>query len=101
MPDIEYDYAPWYVYMMRLEDDRIYVGSCKDPESRKADHKRGKGSRTSKIFGAGDLIWVEGHQTKQAALRRERQIKRWSHAKKEALISGDLERLKHLSKRRI
>jgi predicted GIY-YIG superfamily endonuclease len=31
---------------------------------------------------------------------RERQLKRWSHGKKEALINGDFERLKNLSKRR-
>jgi predicted GIY-YIG superfamily endonuclease len=30
---------------------------------------------------------------------RERQLKRWSRAKKDALIGGDLNRLKHPSKR--
>jgi putative endonuclease len=34
------------------------------------------------------------------AVRRERQIKKWSRAKKEALISGEKERLKELSKSR-
>src|SRR5829696_5872585 len=34
------------------------------------------------------------------AMARERQIKRWTRAKKEALIAGDTNRLHSLSKRR-
>jgi predicted GIY-YIG superfamily endonuclease len=33
-------------------------------------------------------------------LRREQQVKRWTRAKKEALILGDIKRLKGLAKRR-
>jgi predicted GIY-YIG superfamily endonuclease len=36
----------------------------------------------------------------QAALQRERQLKRWSADKKAALIAGNLTLLKELSKRR-
>jgi len=35
------------------------------------------------------------------AVARERQIKRWTHAKKLALINGDLAKLKSLAKRRV
>ena len=34
------------------------------------------------------------------AIRREKQIKRWSRKKKEALINGDFEELMRLAKRR-
>jgi putative endonuclease len=34
------------------------------------------------------------------AIAAEQQIKRWSHAKKEALIAGDFGRLSELAKRR-
>jgi putative endonuclease len=34
------------------------------------------------------------------ALQRERQVKKWSRAKKEALIRGNFETLKHLSKKK-
>lgn len=40
----------------------------------------------------------EDYDTYQEAFRRERQIKKWTRAKKEALIAGDIERLKELSK---
>ena len=34
------------------------------------------------------------------AIKRERQLKKWSHAKKIAFIKGDFESLKRLSKSR-
>jgi predicted GIY-YIG superfamily endonuclease len=34
------------------------------------------------------------------AVTRERQLKRWSHEKKQALVEGNVERLKHASKHR-
>jgi hypothetical protein len=35
------------------------------------------------------MVYAERHSSKQEALRRERQIKRWSLQKKELLIRGD------------
>jgi predicted GIY-YIG superfamily endonuclease len=42
------------------------------------------------------LVYSELHADRPAALRRERQLKRWTRAKKEALIAGDLALLKRL-----
>ena len=42
------------------------------------------------------LVYAEEHQTGDRAQKRERQIKRWTRAKKEALIAGDLLLLKRL-----
>jgi predicted GIY-YIG superfamily endonuclease len=44
------------------------------------------------------LVYSESVASEELAIRRERQIKGWSRAKKEALISGDFARLKSLSK---
>jgi predicted GIY-YIG superfamily endonuclease len=38
-------------------------------------------------------------RSQSEALARERQLKRWTSAKKQALIEGDLNQLKSLSKR--
>ena len=35
------------------------------------------------------IVYAEEHGSKQDALRRERQIKRWSQQKKEWLVRGD------------
>jgi predicted GIY-YIG superfamily endonuclease len=42
------------------------------------------------------LAHVEAYPDRAVALRRERQLKRWTRAKKEALIAGDLKLLKRL-----
>ena len=42
------------------------------------------------------LAYCETHPTRDAALNRERQLKRWTRAKKEALVAGDMARLKAL-----
>jgi putative endonuclease len=47
------------------------------------------------------LVYSESFATQLEAIKRERQLKRWSHAKKNALINGDIETLRALSKRRI
>jgi len=46
------------------------------------------------------LAYLESHENKKGAIVRERQIKRWSRAKKLALIAGDMDELKRLSKRK-
>ena len=43
-------------------------------------------------------MYKETFETQLEAIRRERQLKRWSVAKKQSLISGDIEKLKRLSK---
>jgi predicted GIY-YIG superfamily endonuclease len=35
------------------------------------------------------LVFTEVHQSREDALAREQQLKGWTRAKKEALISGD------------
>jgi predicted GIY-YIG superfamily endonuclease len=35
------------------------------------------------------LVYSEAHATRSEAIKRERQLKRWTRAKKEALIAGD------------
>lgn len=42
------------------------------------------------------LVYHEQHQTREAARQREKQLKRWTRAKKDALISGNLTLLKRL-----
>jgi len=67
---------------------------------RAAEHLCGKGCRTTDIFGAGELLFIEEHPDRPAAARRERQIKGWTRAKKLALIAGDTRRLHELARRR-
>jgi predicted GIY-YIG superfamily endonuclease len=45
-------------------------------------------------------MYAEAFETETQAIKRERQLKRWSAAKKQSLIDGDMETLRRLSKRR-
>jgi putative endonuclease len=40
-------------------------------------------------YGVDRLVWFEAHQTREAAWRRERQIKEWKRAWKIELIERD------------
>jgi predicted GIY-YIG superfamily endonuclease len=42
------------------------------------------------------MVYAEEHPNWDRTRRRERQIKRWTRAKKEALIAADLKLLNHL-----
>jgi len=44
------------------------------------------------------LVYSKEYETFSEARQRETQVKRWSRAKKEALVSGDLSSLRTLSK---
>ena len=46
------------------------------------------------------LVFYEKFDKIQDAFKREKQIQKWSRAKKEALINGDVEELKRLAKSR-
>ena len=46
-----------------------------------------------------ELVFSDQFSTRQEAFHRERQIKGWSRAKKEALIKGDWDGLVELSDR--
>lgn len=90
-----------YVYILELNDGRLYVGQTDDPVRRGDEHHRGhNSSRTTKIFGAGRVLYVEPHPNRIAAAKRETQLKKWSRAKKLALIHGDWDELHRLAKRR-
>jgi putative endonuclease len=58
----------------------------------------GAGALHTAKHGAARLIYSEEHATEVLAITREFQIKKWSRAKKMALINGDLERLREFSR---
>jgi predicted GIY-YIG superfamily endonuclease len=92
---------PWHVYIALLEDGRFYVGMTQvHPNERAHRHQTGWGGSFTRGVRIVRVIWSEQHANGDSARKRERQIKRWSHAKKQALIDGDHPRLKALSRSR-
>ena len=92
---------PWYVYIALLEDDRFYVGMTQvHPDERADRHRAGCGGTFTRAIQVVRMLWWEVHPTGESARKRESQIKRWSHAKKLALMDGDLSKLKALARSR-
>jgi len=88
------------VYFLRLRSGVIYVGASMDLERRLADHTSGQACRTTARDPPRTLLRVETYPSFANARRRESQLKRWSRAKKEALIQGDKNQLRALSRSR-
>jgi putative endonuclease len=90
----------WDVYILESSDSSYYVGYTNDIISRLRLHNEGCGATHTRIRKPVKLALKESHETKESAIRREKQIKGWSRAKKKALIDGDLIALCALSKRK-
>jgi putative endonuclease len=86
--------------MVRCSDGTLYVGHTNNVRGREKTHNEGHGSRYTAQRRPVKLVYSESHDLLDAAIARERQLKRWTTAKKEALIAGELATLKSLSVRR-
>lgn len=65
----------WYVYVLRsTKDDQFYVGSTNDLKRRLQQHQRGENTSTAKRLPL-ELLYFEGHRSKNDALRREKYFK--------------------------
>ena len=90
----------WHTYILKCSDDSYYAGHTEDLSSRLNAHNAGQGATYTKSRRPVALIYSEPHSSKSEAIAREKQIKRWSRAKKEALIDGNSEILHALAMRR-
>lgn len=89
---------PYFVYILRTSSNALYIGQTNNLSKRVNEHRHGgsKSARYIKYFSSFELVYTEICQSRAEAMRREWQLKRWTKAKKEALIKGDLELLKRL-----
>jgi len=89
-----------WVYILLMRNGTFYVGQSHDVAIRLQRHANGTGARHAKQLKEFELVWTEGPFRPDAAVKRERQLKKWTRAKKIALIKGDKELLKSLSQSR-
>jgi len=80
--------ARWAVYMLRCVDDSFYTGITTDPERRVKEHASDdrKGAKYTRSRRPVVLVHLEYVDTRSAALKRERNIKRLSRCEKLALV---------------
>ena len=65
----------------------LYIGVTNDLERRGSEHFLGFGSVFARRYNAHKLIYFEAYPDPTSAIAREKQLKRWSRTKKEALIA--------------
>jgi predicted GIY-YIG superfamily endonuclease len=85
-----------YVYILRCKDDALYIGETGNLALRLAKHRDGTACAYTASRRPVHLVYSEPLATRALALSRERQLKHWTRAKKEALVAGDLDTLKKL-----
>jgi putative endonuclease len=85
-----------FVYVLRCADHSLYIGHTHDLNARLAAHHDGTAALFTRRRRPVSIAYSERHSTVLSAIMRERQIKRWTRAKKEALITGDRLLLKRL-----
>jgi putative endonuclease len=90
-----------YVYILKCSDNSYYTGVTSDLESRMFKHNSGfyPESYTSGRRPLQLVFYCEFTDI-NVAIDTEKQIKKWSRAKKEALINGDFEALVNLAKKK-
>ena len=72
----------WFVYILLCADNSLYTGSSNNPDQRFSDHRNGKGGRYTRSHIPLKIVYLEKCESKIIALKREMQIKGWSHSKK-------------------
>jgi tRNA/rRNA methyltransferase len=88
----------FWTYMLRCADGSYYVGHTDDIDVRIADHHAGGMSVYTRKRRPLTVVLVELYGSRDEAFARERQLKGWSRAKKEALLKGNVTRLQALAR---
>lgn len=90
---------PFYLYILKCRDGSYYVGHTDDLDKRMDEHAEGSCGGYTARRRPVELVFVDEFATREETIERERQLKGWSRAKKEALIRRDWEELRSRARR--
>ena len=91
---------PSFVYILICADGAYYTGHTDDLDRRVAEHQDGVGCVFTSSRRPVQLVWSTECDTRDDAFDLEMRLKRWSRAKKQALIRGDYAALPGLARKR-
>ncbi|WP_138433755.1 GIY-YIG nuclease family protein [Winogradskyella algicola] len=91
----------YYVYILKCSDNTYYTGFTSDLSKRVLEHKLGK-HLDSYTYSRRpiELLYCAEFTNVEIAIETEKQIKKWSRSKKEALINNQFEKLPNLAKKK-
>lgn len=73
---------PYYVYILACKDGTFYTGYTRNVKARMRLHILGKGARYLKAHPPDKVVYMEKFETRSKAMKRERSIKKLTHAQK-------------------
>lgn len=76
----------YYCYILKCSDGTLYTGWTTNPRRRLREHSAGRGAQYTKARRPLELVYVEEHNDRTSAMRRELQIKRRGRQHKLNLI---------------
>ena len=77
----------YYLYILTNEHGNVmYIGMTNDIERRVAEHRSGEIPGFTRDYNVHKLVYLEEYQDVNEAIAREKQLKRWSRSKKNALV---------------
>ena len=79
-----------FVYILECADGTYYTGWTTDPARRLKEHNAGRGARYTRMRRPVKLVYIEAQPDRSAAQRREKMLKKLSHAQKRALVQSNL-----------
>ncbi|MBP9885116.1 MAG: GIY-YIG nuclease family protein [Leptospiraceae bacterium] len=89
----------YFVYILECNDKSFYIGVTNNIEERLGQHQEGLDNHCYTFSRRPvSLLYSEEFSYINDAIAREKQLKGWSRKKKLALISGDYDKLRDLSK---
>ena len=78
--------SPCVYILASKRNGTLYIGVTSDLPGRIHQHRSGTLEGFSKGYDVKTLVWFEVHDEMEAAIRREKQLKKWERAWKLKLI---------------
>ena len=89
-----------YIYILKCSDNSYYTGVTSNLEQRLFQHNTGFYPKCYTYKRRPlELVFFAEFTDINCAIEKEKQIKKWSRLKKEALINGDYDDLRNLAKK--
>ncbi|MFQ5980357.1 MAG: GIY-YIG nuclease family protein [Candidatus Heimdallarchaeota archaeon] len=79
----------YFVYLLKCGSSGkkpLYCGYTKNIKRRLEDHQTGRGGRFTRSRQPVELVYWEEHSTRKKAIRREREVKKFSRREKLRMI---------------
>ncbi len=84
--------------MLKCSDGSYYVGSTRNLHTRFEQHLAGNGAEYTKRRRPVELVFAAEFESIADAFAMEKKIQGWGRAKREALIHGDFNEIRRLSR---